>query len=70
MALFFFLAGMEIKREMLEGDLASIKQSLLPVFGALGGMIVPAILFSLINKGTDNIRGWGENERGVSFIFG
>ncbi len=58
MALFFFLAGMEIKREMLEGDLASIKQSLLPVFGALGGMIVPAILFSLINKGTDNIRGW------------
>lgn len=58
MALFFFLAGMEIKREMLQGELASVKQSLLPVFGALGGMIVPAILFSLINKGTDNIRGW------------
>lgn len=58
MALFFFLAGMEIKREMLEGELASIKQSLLPVVGALGGMIVPAILFSLINKGTDNVRGW------------
>lgn len=58
MAAFFFLAGMEIKREMLEGELASVKQSLLPVFGAIGGMIVPAILFSLINKGTDNIRGW------------
>ncbi len=58
MAVFFFLAGMEIKREMLQGELASIKQSLLPVFGALGGMIVPAILFSLINKGTDNVRGW------------
>jgi len=58
MAVFFFLAGMEIKREMLEGELATVKQSLLPVFGAIGGMIVPAILFSLINKGTDNIRGW------------
>ena len=58
MAIFFFLAGMEIKREMLEGELASIKQSLLPVVGAIGGMIVPAILFSLINKGTENIRGW------------
>lgn len=58
MALFFFLAGMEIKREMLQGELASVKQSILPVFGAIGGMIVPAIIFSLINKGTDNIRGW------------
>lgn len=58
MALFFFLAGMEIKREMLQGELASIKQSLLPVVGAIGGMLVPAIIFSLINKGTDNIRGW------------
>jgi NhaA family Na+:H+ antiporter len=58
MALFFFLAGMEIKREMLQGELASVKKSLLPVFGAIGGMIIPAILFSLINKGTDNIRGW------------
>ena len=58
MALFFFLAGMEIKREMLQGELASIKQSLLPVIGAIGGMIVPAILFSLINKGTENVRGW------------
>lgn len=58
MALFFFLAGMEIKRELLEGELASIKQSLLPIFGAIGGMVVPAILYSLINKGTHNIRGW------------
>jgi NhaA family Na+:H+ antiporter len=58
MALFFFLAGMEIKREMLEGELATIKQSLLPVFGAIGGMIFPAIIFSLINKGTPFERGW------------
>jgi NhaA family Na+:H+ antiporter len=58
MALFFFLAGMEIKREMLQGELASVKQSLLPVFGAIGGMMVPAIIFFFINKGTENIRGW------------
>jgi NhaA family Na+:H+ antiporter len=58
MAVFFFLAGMEIKREMLQGELATVKQSLLPVFGALGGMIVPAIIFFFINKGTENIRGW------------
>jgi len=45
MAVFFFLAGMEIKRELLEGQLASIKKALLPVFGAIGGMIVPAIIF-------------------------
>lgn len=58
MAVFFFLAGMEIKREMLQGELATVKQSLLPVFGALGGMIMPAIIFFFINKGTENIRGW------------
>lgn len=58
MALFFFLAGMEIKREMVEGQLSSIKQSLLPVIGAVGGMIVPAIIFSLLNKGGLFVRGW------------
>jgi NhaA family Na+:H+ antiporter len=58
MALFFFLAGMEIKREMLEGELATIKQSLLPVLGAVGGMVVPAIIYSLINKGTAYESGW------------
>ncbi|MBY0480470.1 MAG: Na+/H+ antiporter NhaA [Chitinophagaceae bacterium] len=58
MGLLFFLAGMEIKRELFQGELASIKQSLLPVFGAFGGMIAPAILFSLINKGTQQISGW------------
>lgn len=58
MAFFFLLAGMEIKREMLEGQLSSIKKSLLPIFGALGGMIVPAILFALFNKGGTEISGW------------
>ncbi len=58
MALFFFLVGMEIKRELLKGELASIKKSLLPVFGAIGGMLVPALLFSLFNKGMDSMQGW------------
>ncbi|MEN9686637.1 MAG: hypothetical protein RLZZ28_2423, partial [Bacteroidota bacterium] len=58
MAIFFFLVGMEIKREMVSGELASIQKSLLPVFAAIGGMLVPAILFSLFNKGTDGMKGW------------
>ncbi len=58
MALFFFLAGMEIKRELICGELASIKKSLLPVFGAIGGMLAPALLYALFNKGTDAINGW------------
>jgi NhaA family Na+:H+ antiporter len=58
MAVFFFLAGMEIKREMLTGELASLKKSALPVFGAVGGMIVPALLFTLFNKGTNGMQGW------------
>lgn len=58
MAIFFFLVGMEIKRELLKGELASIKKSLLPVFGAIGGMLVPALLFSLFNKGMDSMQGW------------
>lgn len=58
MALFFFLAGMEIKRELVSGELASIKKSLLPVFGAVGGMLVPALFFGLFNKGTTYMEGW------------
>ncbi len=58
MAIFFFLVGMEIKREMLTGELSSIKKSLLPVFGAIGGMLVPAIIYSLFNKGTNGMQGW------------
>ncbi len=58
MAVFFFLAGMEIKRELVTGELASIKKSLLPVFAAIGGMLAPALLFGLLNKGTDAMHGW------------
>ncbi len=58
MAIFFFLAGMEIKRELIEGELASLKQSILPVVAAIGGMIVPAIIFTQFNKGTEFMIGW------------
>ncbi len=58
MALFFFLAGMEIKREMVNGELASFKKSVLPVAAAIGGMAIPAILFITINHGTVYSKGW------------
>src|SRR5688572_25891659 len=45
MAVFFFMVGLEIKREMVEGSLSSIRQATLPVLAALGGMIVPALIF-------------------------
>jgi Na+:H+ antiporter, NhaA family len=59
MAFFFFLVGMEIKRELLAGELSDVKRALLPIFGAMGGMMVPAMLFVLINKGTTYLGGWG-----------
>ena len=59
MTFFFFLVGMEIKRELTIGELASVKKSLLPVMAALGGMICPAIMFALFNGGTPFYKGWG-----------
>jgi NhaA family Na+:H+ antiporter len=58
MAVFFFLAGMEIKREFLTGELSSIRQSLLPMVAAVGGMLMPAILFAFIARGSDYMQGW------------
>ena len=59
MAVFFLLAGMEIKRELVAGELASIKKSLLPVIAALGGMIVPALFYTSWCGGTIYSNGWG-----------
>jgi len=58
MAIFFFLAGMEIKRELVMGELSSIKKSLLPIFAAIGGMLVPALLFAMIARGSNYMPGW------------
>ncbi|MFC4233439.1 Na+/H+ antiporter NhaA [Parasediminibacterium paludis] len=59
MTFFFFLVGMEIKRELTIGELASLQRSLLPVFAAFGGMLCPAIIFILLNNGTPFQKGWG-----------
>jgi Na+:H+ antiporter, NhaA family len=59
MAVFFFMVGMEIKRELLVGELREPRKALLPVFGALGGMLVPALCYALLNKGTVFLGGWG-----------
>lgn len=59
MAAFFFLVGMEIKRELVHGELASVKRSLLPILAAVGGMVVPAIIFAIFNRQTPFHHGWG-----------
>ncbi len=59
MAVFFFVVGLEIKREVLAGELSSIKQSMLPVGAALGGMLVPALFYLLFTDGTRAAGGWG-----------
>jgi len=59
MALFFFTVGLEIKREILVGELADRRQAILPIAGAIGGMLVPALIYATINGGTNAIDGWG-----------
>jgi len=59
MAVFFFLVGLEIKREVLVGELASVRQAALPVAAAVGGMVAPALLFLAFNAGEPSSRGWG-----------
>lgn len=59
MAVFFFVVGLEIKRELLVGELASARQAALPILAALGGVVVPAILYSTLNAGGPGSRGWG-----------
>lgn len=59
MAVFFFLVGLEIKRELMKGELASFRQALLPAGAALGGMLVPALIYAGINWGNAvALRGW------------
>lgn len=59
MAIFFLLAGMEIKRELLTGELSSFKKAIMPFGAALGGMIVPALIYSSFNISTGFAHGWG-----------
>jgi Na+:H+ antiporter, NhaA family len=59
MALFFFVVGLEIKRELVVGELHDPRRASLPVLAALGGVVVPAGIFLLLNTGGEEARGWG-----------
>ncbi|CAM1340549.1 Na+/H+ antiporter NhaA [Tenacibaculum aestuarii] len=59
MAVFFFLIGLEIKREFLIGELNSMKKVAFPLFGALGGMLVPVLFFLILNENPETQKGWG-----------
>jgi NhaA family Na+:H+ antiporter len=59
MAVFFFVVGLEIKREILAGELASRRTAALPMVAALGGMVVPAAIYAIINAGSAGSSGWG-----------
>ncbi|MCX6183089.1 MAG: Na+/H+ antiporter NhaA [Bacteroidetes bacterium] len=59
MAIFFLLIGLELKREIYQGELSDMKKASLPIFGALGGMLLPAGLFALLNFGGGTQSGWG-----------
>ncbi len=71
MAIFFFVVGLEIKRELLAGELSSVRRAILPVAAALGGMIVPALVYVLFNLGSPTIVGWGiPMATDIAFVLG
>src|SRR5690606_34588148 len=59
MTAFFLLVGLEIKREVVHGELRNPRAVALPMLAALGGMVVPAVIFALFNHGGDGANGWG-----------
>jgi len=59
MAIFFLLIGLEIKREIIEGELSSPRKAAMPIFAALGGMFIPAGIYFIFNSNLETISGWG-----------
>ena len=59
MVIFFFTVGLEIKREVAHGELSSMKKALLPIIAAFGGVIMPALIYTVVNHGTVAASGWG-----------
>lgn len=59
MAIFFLLVGLEIKREIIEGELSSVKQASLPVLAAIGGVVIPALIYAAFNATETTASGWG-----------
>lgn len=59
MALFFFVVGLELKREIMVGELSDLRQAALPIIAAIGGMVVPALIYFAFNHDTEAVHGWG-----------
>lgn len=59
MTIFFFVVGLEIKRELVHGELSELRRAALPVVAALGGMLLPLLIYLIFNAGGDGARGWG-----------
>ena len=59
MAIFFFVVGLEIKREILVGELSSLRKATLPIMAAIGGMVIPATLFVILQGDKPGSEGWG-----------
>ncbi|HSQ57209.1 MAG TPA: Na+/H+ antiporter NhaA, partial [Gemmata sp.] len=71
MTVFFFLVGLEIKRELVAGELRDPRSAALPVFAALGGMVVPAAIYLLLQSGQPGFRGWGiPMATDIAFVVG
>lgn len=71
MAIFFFVVGLEINRELVAGELSSSKKAALPIAGALGGMIVPALIYIIFNFGKEVLPGWGvPMATDIAFVIG
>ncbi len=59
MAIFFFLIGLELKRELLTGEINTLKKATFPLMAALGGIVIPITLYLLLNKNPETVKGWG-----------
>ena len=71
MAIFFFVIGLEVKREIVMGELQDLKSAALPVFAAIGGMVVPAGLYFILQAGEPGARGWGiPMATDIAFVVG
>lgn len=71
MAVFFFTVGLEIKRELLVGELSSMQKASLPIAGAIGGMVAPALFYIIFNSGSEGANGWGiPMATDIAFVVG
>lgn len=71
MVIFFFVVGLEIKREVLVGELSELRQAMLPLVGAIGGVLVPAAIYFAFNAGTPTSSGWGISiATDIAFLLG